>query len=437
MLRSPVKDAHEFKPLLSEIEDSPVSPLGRTTFWLVVAIIAVSITWSVLGEVDIVISARGKVIPDGHVKVLQPLDTGIVRQLLVKEGDYVKKGQVVMEIDPSTIDPEVESAESNLNYATLEMQRISATLTGSGFAPDRRSHDPAAVAAQTSLYTAATANLQKQLDGKRAELSKSDEQIKSARIEQQENQELLEVNLQKERRLNSVRDIIAKDDYEKVTSDILTYRDKVDQAKLRLAELDHHKRQIVSEMDQVRHEFARSNLQELSDRHKTANELQARLKLTSFKSTKQQIVSPVDGYVDTLFVHTIGGVVTPAEKLLSIVPANTLLVVKADVLNRDIGFVDKNMPVNIKADTFDFQKYGMYEGKVKLVAQDSHEDERQGLIYDVYVTPTTGSLNVDGKQEPLASGMSVTAEIKTGKRLIIEFFIYPLIKYWHEGMSVR
>jgi hemolysin D len=437
MLPSPVKDAHEFKPLLAEIEDSPVSPLGRTTFWLVIVIIVFFIAWSIFGQVDVVISARGKVIPDGHVKILQPLDTGVVRQILVKEGDLVKKGQVVMEIDPSTIDPEVESAAGNLNYARLEMQRISATLQGSGFSPDGRFYDPAAVAAQKSLYLAATANLTKQLEAKQAELDKAAEQIKSARIEQQENQELMEVSLEKERRLNSVRDIIARDDYEKVTQDILTYRDKVDQAKLKLAELDHHKQQLAAEMDQVRQEFARGNLQELADKHKAATDLQARLKLTSFKSAKQQIVAPVDGYVDTLYVHTVGGVVTPAEKLLSVVPVHTPLVVKASVLNKDIGFVDRGMLVNIKADTFDFQKYGMYEGKVKLISQDSHDDDKQGLVYAVYITPTTKTLTVDGKPEPLASGMSVTAEIKTGNRRIIEFFIYPLIKYWHEGMSVR
>jgi hemolysin D len=464
MLRPPVKDAHEFKPLLAEIEESPVSPLGRTTFWLVIAIMAFFVAWSIFGQVDVVISARGKVIPDGHVKILQPLDTGVVRQILVKEGDYVKKGQVVMEIDPSTVEPEVESAAENLNYARLEMKRIAATLQASGLSQQRVSmlpiaevarhnlpgspsgrgtpssasfYDPAAVAAQRSLYLAATANLTKQLEAKQAQLDQIDEQAKSARVEQQENQQLLEVSLGKERRLNSVRDIIAKDDYEKVTSDILTYRDKVDQAKLKLSELEHQKRQITTEMEQIKHEFARTNLQELADKHKASTELQAKLKLTSFKSAKQQIVAPVDGYVDTLFLHTVGGVVTPAEKLLSIVPVRTPLVVKASVLNKDIGFVDGGMPVNIKADTFDFQKYGMYEGKVKLVARDSHEDEKQGLVYDVYVTPTAKSLTVDGKNEPLASGMGVTAEIKTGKRHIIEFFIYPLIKYWHEGMSVR
>lgn len=396
-----VDDAHEFKPLLAEIEDSPVSPLGRTTFWLVVAVIVFFIAWSILGEVDVVVSAKGRVIPDGHTKILQPLDTGVVRKILVREGDYVKRGQVVMEVDPSSIDPEMESTDKNLQYARLEMRRIGATITGRPFAPESQSGDADAIASQTSLYLAATANLEKQLAAKEAELDKLNEEGKSAQIDREENQELLQVSLAKERRLNEVSDIIARDEYEKVTSDILTYKDKVQQATLRISEVSHQRRQVQHEMDQIRHEFRRTNLQELTQTHKTANELAAKLKQTTFKSSKQQIISPVDGYVDSIFVHTVGGVVTPAEKLLSIVPSDTPLVIKADVLNRDIGFVDKGMPVNIKVDTFDFQKYGMLEGKVSLVSKDSHQDETdrqgvQGLIYDVYVAPTKTSLMVDG-----------------------------------------
>jgi hemolysin D len=107
------------------------------------------------------------------------------------------------------------------------------------------------------------------------------------------------------------------------------------------------------------------------------------------------------------------------------------------VLNKDIGFVKKDMPVQIKVETFDFQKYGMFEGTVKLISKDSYEDEKQGMVFDVYVQPTTPFLMIEGLKQPLETGMTVTAEIKVGKRRIIEFIIYPLMKYMHEGMSVR
>lgn len=165
--------------------------------------------------------------------------------------------------------------------------------------------------------------------------------------------------------------------------------------------------------------------------------MEANIKEIEFKKQQQNIISPVDGYVNTMLIHTIGGVVTPAEKVISIVPVDSPLVIKVAVLNKDIGFIKEGMPVQIKVDTFDFQKYGMIQGKVKKVSKDSVEDQQQGLVYDVFITPITKTLMVDGKEQSISTGMGVSAEIKTGKRRIIEFFIYPIVKYWTEAISIK
>ena len=107
------------------------------------------------------------------------------------------------------------------------------------------------------------------------------------------------------------------------------------------------------------------------------------------------------------------------------------------MLNQDIGFVKEGMPASIKIDTFSFQKYGMIEGRVKTVSKNSIEDEKLGRVYEVYITPLSHTLKVEGKNEEIRTGMSLNAEINVGKRRIIEFFIYPLIKYLDEGLSVR
>jgi hemolysin D len=116
---------------------------------------------------------------------------------------------------------------------------------------------------------------------------------------------------------------------------------------------------------------------------------------------------------------------------------NTPLSIQATVLNKDIGFVKVGMPVAIKVDTFDFQKYGTLKGKVMQVDKDSKDDPKQGPVYTVYVEPLQQSLLVDGRWQKLSTGLTLTAEIRTGQRRIIEFFIYPLIKHLDEGMSVR
>lgn len=165
--------------------------------------------------------------------------------------------------------------------------------------------------------------------------------------------------------------------------------------------------------------------------------LESDIEQIKFRNQKQKITSPVDGYVNTMLIHTISGVVTPAKELLTIVPIDTPLSAKVSVLNKDVGFIKEGMLAQIKIDTFDFQKYGMLEGVVAKISKDSIEDEKQGLIYDVFITPNAKTLKVDGKMQEISTGMGLSAEIKTGKRRIIEFFIYPIIKYWSEAVSVK
>lgn len=430
-------DAHEFKPTMAEIEERPANPLGRVIFWIIIASIIFFGLWMYLGKVDVVVSARGSVIPEGDIKIIQPLDTGVVSSILCREGDFVKKGQVLMEIDPSITAPELESKQKNLQFLELEKMRLNSTLEKRGFNPDSKIHDKESIKAQKELYESSMASLEKQLEGKRAELNRIEEEIKSTEKDRVYNKSLLEVASEKERRLHAVLDIIAKSEYEKAVNDILTYTNNISQLTHKLEQLSHQRQQIIHEMAYINETFKVMSLKEFSDKHKMSTEIRAEIDKTSFKNEKQRILSPVDGHIANLYFHTIGGVVTPAQKLMAMVPINAPLIIKAAVLNKDIGFVRDGMPVSIKVDTFDFQKYGTLNGVIRNISKHSTEDEKLGPIYEVFINPLETRLMVEGKMVPITSGMSLTAEIKVGKRRIIEFFIYPLIKYLDEGIKVR
>ena len=331
-------DSHEFKPILSEIEDRPINPIGPTIFWIIILFIFIALSWMYFGKVDVVVTARGVVIPNGEEKIVQSLDKGVVRELQVKEGDYVKQGQTVAIITPAEYEP------------GLELNNLEAEERG----------------------------LQEQIASNRSRLK---------------------VALENKQRLDSVRDIIQSYKYD----------------------------EAVNEVNSLRHEIGRLSAQ-VTEIHNRRLQLEKQ---------KQILVSPIDGYVGQLFIHTIGGVVAPTDKIMSVVPNNTDLVVKADVMNQDIGFVKEKMPVSIKVDTYNFQKYGMLNGVVEIVSPNSKEDERLGLIYEVYIKPQNHTLYVEGKNENLKIGMTTTNEIKIGKRRIIEFFIYPIIKYLDESIKVR
>lgn len=412
-LKTDKDDSHEFLPIISEIEEEPLNPLGRTTFWIIVTLIFFTALWLYFGKVDIVVTARGKVIPDGEIKIIQPLETGVVKNILVNEGQFVKKGQTLIEIDTSTTQPQLLSLQANLDYINTERKRLNGEIVQN----TQNSYT------QNELSKSAYADLNNQLAAKNHEIKRLNEEVKNYRKQ-------LSLNLEKERRMQEVSDIIAGNDLDRVCSENMDYRS-------RIASLNEQIRVVQKEADYIRTNFRTQNLTLLADRDKQANELEANIKEIEFKKQQQNIISPVDGYVNTMLIHTIGGVVTPAEKVISVVPADSPLIIKASVPDKDIGFVKKGMPVQVKIDTYDFQKYGMIEGIVKKVSKDSVEDEKQGLIYDVYITPVTQSLTVDGKEQPVAIGMGLSAEIKTGKRRIIEFFIYPIVKYWSEAISIK
>lgn len=331
-------DAHEFKPILAEIEDRPMNPLGPAIFWFVISFIVIAGLWLYFGKVDVVITARGIVIPAGEEKLVQSLDKGVVSQLLAKEGDYVKKGQILAVVTPAEHEPALE-----LNNLAEE---------------------------EKSLI----------------------ERINADR-------ERLNVAYANKKRLSEVMDIIPQSKFDEVVVEIFSLTHEINSLNASLSEVKNKREQI--------------------------------------EKLRQELKSPIDGYIGQIFVHTVGGVVTPAEKIMSVVPDKANLQIKATVLNQDIGFVEPDMEVSVKLDTYNFQKYGLLSGVVTVVSPNSIEDERLGQVYEVYIKPTTTRLMVEGKEQSMKIGMSTTNEIKIGKRRIIEFFIYPLIKYLDESIKVR
>jgi hemolysin D len=441
------EDAHQFKPILVEIEEEPVSPLGQTVFWTVILAFAFFTAWAVWGEIDIVITAHGKVTPVGDVKVVQPLSTGVVRQIDVKAGDYVKKGQVLLTIDPATTEPTLESSRQNLQYMEVERSRLNAVNGNGAFSGNDSG-------TQSALFHAENQKLQKQMDSKQANILSLRSKIQETKVELSHARADLAIQEEKKSHLDEVKDLITRDQYQEVTNKVLENQSKIKTLRYELEELQHQIEQTQEDIAVIQSSFKAETLTDLSDKEKKITELKANVAQLTFQNAHQQIVSPVDGYVHELYIHTVGGVVTPAEKLVSIVPANVPLKIQSLVEGKDIGYIKLGMPVIIKVDTFDFQKYGTLKGKVSQIPKDSYvshpesansqvqendhsSQERTGQVYLIDVVPLESTLQVDGKPERLSNGLGVTTEVKVGKRRIIEFLIYPLIKHWNEGVSVR
>jgi hemolysin D len=431
------KDRHEFKPLLVEIEDRPLNPLGRALLWIIVAFMVLGSLWLFFAKIDIVVSARGKIIPYGEIKVLQPIETGVISRILVREGDFVKQGEVLVEIDPSVTQTNLESKQKNLELLNIEMRRLKALIENKPFSQDKQRTDTVILDTQRLIYEATrTAHIQqKSLISQ--QILQIQEQMKALDVDKNRLGQHLASLHEREKKLQSVLDIIASNEYENVRKELVEYEEQIRMKEHEAVRLQEQLHELNEKKLLLTQEYHNKLLEELTQKSKEARLLEVEIESIEFQKAKQLITSPVDGYVAKLMVHTVGGVVTPAEKLISIVPKDTPLVIKATVLNQDIGFIKKQMEAAVKIDTFDFQKYGLIPATVEHIADDAMEDEKLGPVYEIYLTPHKTNIIVAGEQIPLASGMSVTAELKVGKRRVIEFFIYPLIKYLDEGMSVR
>ena len=340
----------------------------------------------------------------------------------------------MVDIDPATTEPAMEAVKENLANTKLEVERLTAVHTGQNFSPENTDGD---ANLQRTIFDFDKQVLETQLQIKDNELSAVNDELSSAKAEKLTNEEFLRDSRDRLSRLQKVADIVAKDEIIDAKNKVKTYQTEVFKLGYKISELNSQRIKILREKANIYSDYKMKNAQQISDKTKKMNELQASADEISFKNTKQTLVAPCDGYIDKLFIHTLGGVVTPAQELIAMTPADMPLLIKATVLNQDIGFVKEGMPVSVKIDTFNFQKYGMIDGRVLTISKNSIQDENLGPVYEIYVEPLTKTLKVEGKDENIRTGMTLTAEVNVGKRRIIEFFIYPLIKYLDEGMSVR
>ena len=429
-----MNDLHEFKPLLIEIEDKPLNPLGRIILYLVLAIMVFATAWLILAKVDVVVSAQGKVIPSGEIKILKPLESGVVSKIFVKESDRVKKGDILIQIDPTVTDASLSSKQDDLAVTNSDIVLLEALINESNLSKNELNKlNPS----QLSLYNSQKQILASTYESNKAKLNSAKLDIKASESEVNRLSLLLNKEEEAKTRLQKVLDLIAKKEYEEVSKNIINLKEQKDIALYRLKESNKKLEEIIEE-NQKAIKTIKSNWIETSlNKEKEKRELSAQINAILFSNKTQQIKSPVDGFVGKLLVHTEGGVVSPNDNLISIVPSDAPLIIKASVLNKDIGFLKLGQEVAVKIDTFSFQKYGLLQGNIIEISKDAIEDEKLGLIYEIKIKPKSLDIKVDGETKRLEIGMSVIAEVKTGKRRVIELFIYPIIKYMDEGLSVR
>jgi hemolysin D len=454
----------EFLPAALEIAETPPAPASRAIAGTIILFFMVAFLWACFGSVDIIATATGKIVPTGRTKTIQPLESGVVHAIHVQDGQKVKAGEVLIEIDTTVSAAERDRLASDYMESALNAARLKAALDLDGdplasfVAPDGATETQ--IALQKTLLT-------NQVGEIKAKLTGLDNQI----AQNQGNRDSVAATITKltdsipylQKRAEA-QDYLAKKgygsklEYLKTQQDLVEHQQELEVQKGKLAEAEGALAALKDQRLQAEDEYRHTNLKDLADAEEKATSLHDQLVQASEKYRLQTLTAPVDGTVQQLAVHTVGGVVTPAQVLMEIVPADSHLEIEAMVPNRDIGFVHAGQNAQIKVDTFNFTRYGLIHGKVLSVSQDSiqrdkpadksedkkpsdvsdsSEPEGQELVYSARVALDKAQMQIDDRLINLEPGMAVTVEIKTGSRHVISYLLSPLIKHKQEALRER
>lgn len=431
----------EFLPAVLEVSDSPPSPLGRSILLAVIGIFTIAVLWSVFGKIDIIATAQGRIIPSGKVKIIQPLETAVVRVIHVREGQRVKAGDVLVELNPAAMEADASRLEHELITAWLNMARLEALLSETplkSFFPP--SGAPGEMTARSRRHLeSALSERAARLETVGNEIAQRRAEISTAKTDAGRLEKILP-NVRE--RVEKRRELLDKGytprlEFLEQEQELIETEQQLLSVKSKLGELRAAVRTAVSRRAQIVAEERRAAEDQLADVSAQAGSLEQELIKALDRSRLQTLTAPVDGVLQQLAIHTEGGVVTPAQELMRIVPEGDHIEIEAMVLNKDIGFVHNGQTAEIKVESFPFTKYGTVPGGVKTVSRDAVLDENQGWVYPARFELHETEILAGEKYVPLTPGMSVTVEIKTGKRRLIQYLLAPLQEYQDESMRER
>jgi hemolysin D len=428
-------DEAAFLPAALALQETPVHPAPRRALWIIMALFSLALLWAWMGLVDIVAVAPGLIVVSDRTKVIQPLEAAVVRSIRVKDGDKVQAGQVLVELDPTQATADSRTVAEQLKVAQGESHRTAALLEAlrAGWPGARLGGqlDPQ-LQAEWADINARLARLDAEAQRRQAELGtvkevlvKLQTTLPMARSREKDIADLAQQGF--------VAGHAGQDrtrERVELERDLATQQARLVEAQATLAETRQSKLAYLAETQRV-----------LNDRQAKADQDMAQLNQQGAKTAQREqlavLSSPVAGTVQQLAVHSPGGVVTPAQTLMVIVPDGAELTAEVTVDNKDIGFVREGQEVEVKLETFSFTRYGTVPARLVRVTGDAVNDDKRGAVFPATLRFERDVIDVDGKPIRLAPGMNVTAEVKTGRRRVIEFLLSPIQRATNQSLKER
>jgi len=435
----------DFKPEIVKAQERPPSPLPRAFLLLLLGLFGAMLAWAFFGQLDMVAVAQGKLVPQSFLKIVQPAESGIVREILVKEGESVRAGQVLVRMDTRLSQADLRTVEAELVRRDLQLRRIDAELAGTklvgkaGDLADRFAQVEAQLRARRQAYLDA-------LGAEQAVLSKARQDLQSAVEVEQKLARTLPIYREQARAWDKLATegfagklmaldrqrgyVEAEQDLEAQKHTVEGLKATIFQAEKRIAQIDSgYRQQLYQERAEAEAAYVRAQQERDKQQH---------------RYSLLELRAPQAGVVKDLATHTPGTVVAPGTILLTLVPKDEALLAEVWVANVDAGFVQATQKARVKLAAYPFQKYGMLDGAVRQISADAQEkSDASGArslheaAYRALISLERDYLEGGDRRLRLVPGMLVNAEIHLGTRSVLEYLLSPIQKTAHEAGRER
>ena len=381
----------DFSRFNSRLQE-PHLPRSSLVVWSVVSMLVVFIAWAGWFQLDEVTTGSGKVVPSSHEQVIQSLEGGIIHKLLVQEGDIVERGQQVAQLDRTKTESSVLESESRLNAALATASRLTAEVNGTELTfPAELDDDVDLVRQETALFTSRRESLEKGVAGLRQGMALIQREL------------ALTQPLVKQGAASNVE----------------------------VLRLQRQKNELDNKVTEMQNQYVVRAREELAKANAEIEAQRSVMKGREDSLTRLTFNAPVRSIVKDIDVTTVGGVIPPNGKLMTLVPLDDQMVIEAKISPRDVAFIHPGQKALVKITAYDYSIYGGLQGEVTMISPDTIQDDvkREVYFYRVYIRTNTNHLeNKQGKEFPIFPGMIATVDIKTGSKSILDYLLKPLNK---------
>jgi adhesin transport system membrane fusion protein len=426
------KKDYEFMHSLSAavLEAAPTRLRLVLYFWIF-SILAFLI-WANFAYIDEIARGDGEVIPSGENQMIQNLEGGIVEEILVKEGDSVDKGQILLKIDNQKSVSSYSSNEIKAEALQAKILRLEAESNGKEFQvpEDVKKRLGQFIDNEKSLYDTNKKELSSKLSALEEKLQQRKQELKEA-YSQQDHLKSSYAMISREVRMTKpmvAKGVRSKIDFLKLKREANEIASKYDAAKQSIPRLKSAIKEAQNNIRETQLNFQNQAKEKMNEALAELRSLRATSTALEDQVTRTIVRSPMKGIVQKLYVHTVGGVIKPGQDIMEIVPSDETLLIKVQIKPKDIAFIYKGQRAIVKFTAYDFSIYGGLEGKVVQISPDSLKDEEGNVFYEVRIKTDKNYIGRNGKRLKIIPGMTTTVDIITGKKSVLDYILKPILK---------